>query len=97
MIIIPQQNLASNYLASCRRVYYTAPGPRYSCLTSSKRRCRTASRRSSHKSVGQNDEQGPSQKGCQRTTGQKDEQGQSKNVGLRRSSKRARRVRMFFL
>nr|KAI8734665.1 serine-rich adhesin for platelets-like; partial [Biomphalaria glabrata] len=97
VIIIPQQNLASNYLASCRRVYYTAPGPRYSCLTSSKRRCRTASRRSSHKSAGQNDEQGPSQKSGQRTTGQKDERGQSKNVGLRRSSKRARRVRMFFL
>ncbi|XP_055865365.1 uncharacterized protein LOC106058990 [Biomphalaria glabrata] len=94
---VQQQNLASNYLASCRRVYYTAPGPRYSCLTSSKRRCRTASRRSSHKSVGQNDEQGPSQKNGQRTTGQKDERGQSKNVGQSRSSKRARRVRMFFL
>ncbi|KAI8775316.1 serine-rich adhesin for platelets [Biomphalaria glabrata] len=94
---VQQQNLASNYLASCRRVYYTAPGPRYSCLTSSKRRCRTASRRSSHKSAGQNDEQGPSRKGYQRTTGQKDERGQSKNVGQSRSSKRARKVRMFFL
>ncbi|KAI8775313.1 serine-rich adhesin for platelets, partial [Biomphalaria glabrata] len=93
---VQQQNLASNYLASCRRVYYTASGPRYSCLTSSKRRCRTASRRGGHKSASQNDEQGPSQKGCQRTTGQKDG-GQSKNVGQSRSSKRARRVRMFFL
>ncbi|KAK0045930.1 serine-rich adhesin for platelets [Biomphalaria pfeifferi] len=94
---VQQENLASNYLALCRRVYYTAPGPRYSCLTSSKRRYRTASRRGSQKSSGQKDEQGPSRKGCHRTTGQKDERGQSKNVGQSRSSKRARRVRVFLL